>query len=79
MFEFLGWIGVVLLLLAYGLMTTGKLRSTDAAYHLMNAMGGSAVMVSAIVKKAWPAVGLEVAWVSIAVLGIYLILRKKKG
>lgn len=77
MLEFLGWIGVLLLLSAYALMTAGKLRSTDITYHLLNAVGGTAVMLSAIVKKAWPAASLEVAWVVIAFIGIYLILKKK--
>ena len=38
--EVIGWTGAALILAAYALLSTGKLRAESVTYHLMNIPGG---------------------------------------
>ncbi len=61
----LGWVGTVGTMLAYVLMTNGRLVSTSRTYAAMNVAGGVLAGVSATAYAAWPSVASNVAWAGI--------------
>jgi len=65
-----GWIGMALLISAYGLVTTGRLKGPDLAFQLMNLVGGVALMVNSAYYGAWPSAALNLVWMVIGVVGL---------
>ena len=75
--DFVGLIGVVLIVVTYLLLQLEKLRSNDLAYSLMNAIGASLIVLSLLVNFNLSALLMEVFWVLISVLGVYRYFRFK--
>jgi hypothetical protein len=75
--DFVGNVGVVVLMIAYLMLQLNKLRSDDLAYSLMNAAGASLVILSLLVKFNLSALLMEVFWVLISLIGIYRYFRLK--
>jgi len=78
--EILGWCGAALILLAYFLLTSGKLTSQSKIYHGMSLIGGITVAINAIFNGAFPPAALNIIWSIIAVYGLAkgIKLFKKK-
>jgi hypothetical protein len=62
-----GWAGVLALLLAYWLVSARRVRGSDAAYQLLNAVGGLLLMLNSFYHGALPSAFVNVVWVGIAV------------
>lgn len=75
--DFIGLIGVVLIVVTYLLLQLEKLRSNDLAYSLMNAIGASLISLSLLVNFNLSALLMEVFWVLISCLGVYRYFRFK--
>lgn len=75
--DFVGNIGVVMLIVTYLLLQLNKLRSDDLAYSLLNAIGASFIVVSLLVNFNLSALVIEVFWVLISFIGIYRYFRVK--
>ena len=52
----LGWLGTIGTIMAYVLMSNGKLVSTSKRYAAMNVVGGLLAGASATAYPAWPRV-----------------------
>jgi hypothetical protein len=68
--EALGWIGALLLVLAYAWKTLGS--PLDILYHLMNLMGSAAIAYHSAKKATYPPAFLNLFWAMIAIVGILL-------
>ncbi len=77
--EAAGWIGMVVLLISYGLASAGKLSGTHYMYHILNFFGGLGILINAMSRGVKAQVGIEVAWMTIAVVGIVAIVRTVRG
>ncbi|HEY8412657.1 MAG TPA: hypothetical protein VIK76_14695 [Pyrinomonadaceae bacterium] len=75
--DFLGNVGVVILMVAYLMLQLNKLRSQDLAYSLLNAIGASLIVLSLLVNFNLSALLMEVFWVLISFVGIYRYFRLK--
>jgi len=75
--DFVGNIGVVVLMVTYLMLQLNKLRSDDLAYSLLNAIGASLIVVSLLVNFNLSALLMEVFWVLISFIGIYRYFRLK--
>jgi multidrug transporter EmrE-like cation transporter len=75
--DFIGNIGVVVLVVAYLMLQLQKLSSEGLAYSLLNAIGASLIVVSLIVNFNLSALLMEVFWVLISLVGIYRYFRLK--
>ena len=75
--DFLGNIGVVLLMVAYLLLQLNRLRSDELIYSLLNAIGASLIVLSLLVNFNLSALLMEVFWVLISFIGIYRYFRLK--
>ena len=75
--DFLGNIGVVILMVTYLMLQLNKLSSDGLAYSVLNAVGASLVVVSLISNFNLSALLVEVFWVLISLVGIYRYFRLK--
>jgi len=74
--DFVGNIGVLLLMTAYLLLQLNRL-SNGLAYSVMNAIGAALIVVSLLVNFNLSAFIMEVFWILISFVGIYKHLRSK--
>ena len=65
----IGWLGTGLLLGAYALLTTGRLKA-GTTFQVMNLFGGFFLLVNSAYYGAWPSAGLNVVWVVIGTGGL---------
>ena len=75
--DFVGNVGVVIIVVAYLLLQLDKIRSSDLAYSVLNAVGASLIVASLIVDFNLSALLMEVFWVLISFIGIGRHLRLK--
>ena len=75
--DFVGNVGVVVLMVTYLLLQLNRLRSDDLAYSLLNAIGASFIVLSLLVNFNLSALLMEVFWVLISLLGVYRHFRVK--
>jgi len=75
--DFLGLIGVVIIVVAYLLLQLGKLSSNALAYSLLNAIGASLIVLSLLFNFNLSALLMEVFWVLISLFGVYRYFRLK--
>jgi hypothetical protein len=75
--DFVGNVGVVVLMITYLLLQLNRLRSDDLSYSLLNAIGASLIVVSLLVNFNLSAFLMEVFWVLISFVGIYRYFRFK--
>jgi hypothetical protein len=73
MADILGLVGVVLTLMAYFLLSIGRMRSDEVCYHLLNFFGSSLILFSLYFHWNLPAFLVEAAWVMISVIGLIRI------
>ncbi|VVB83843.1 Uncharacterised protein [uncultured archaeon] len=76
-FSAVGWLGMILLILAYFFLSSKRLKSNSLIYHLLNLFGAVGIAVSTFATKSWPSVTLNVIWIVIAGFSIYKILNTK--
>ena len=78
MIEIIGWAGVVAYVVAYGLLSLGKMKPDRVNYHVLNAFGGICLVVLSYHKSDTPNLFVNVVWVLIAGLSIVRILKIKR-
>ena len=66
--DILGWLGAVLYLVAYGLVSAKKVESDSWMYQGLNIVAGTMLIINTYYLRAYPSAGLNVAWVGIAML-----------
>ena len=76
-FDLFGWIGMVLVLLAYGLLSTNKINS-GKLYQVLNLIAAVFMAIGLLPKNAWFSFALQVAWAIIAIVAIIKIIKKEK-
>jgi hypothetical protein len=75
--EVAGWIGAVLILTAYGLLTAGKLTGKSPAYQWMNVIGALGFIANSGWNGAWPSAILNVIWVGIGAVALWRMFGEK--
>ena len=73
--DIVGWGGVLSLLAAYALVSMKKVEGDSAVYQLLNLAGSAFLILNSFHYRAFPSVGVNVAWVSIAV---YTMVRRNR-
>ena len=78
-YDWAGYAGVLLVLLAYFLLQARKLHGNKLAYQLMNILGAFGVLLSLTFGSFnWSAFLLEVAWIAIGIYGIAREVQLKR-
>lgn len=78
-FTVLGLLGVAINLVAYGLLTAGKLRAGELRYQVVNALGTTGILLSLVAQWNLPVFVANVAWLAIALIGIMRIMLRSKA
>lgn len=76
--DIVGWIGAALILLAYGLLTAGKLEARSVAYQGMNVVGALGFIANGWYHGAMPSAVLNIIWAGIGLVALWKI-RQKPG
>ena len=75
--EVAGWIGAVLILLAYLLLSAGRLTGQSLTYQLMNVFGAAGFIVNGWWHRAIPSATLNVIWLLIGAIATWRIMKRK--
>lgn len=77
--EVVGWAGALLILLAYLLLSAGRLTGQSRAYQWMNVAGAAGFVVNGWWHSALPSTTLNVVWMGIGIVALWNIARKKSS
>ena len=69
--DFVGNVGVVVLVITYLMLQLNKLSSDRLAYSALNAIGAGLIVISLLFDFNLSALIIEVFWVLISFVGIY--------
>jgi hypothetical protein len=75
--EVVGWAGAVLILLAYLLLSAGRLTGQSLTYQAMNVLGAAGFVVNGWWHRALPSAVLNILWLGIGVFASWRILKRK--
>ena len=75
--EVVGWAGAVLILLAYLLLSAGRLTGQSLTYQAMNVFGAAGFVVNGWWHRALPSAVLNILWLAIGVFASWRILKKR--
>jgi hypothetical protein len=64
--DILGWVGAALILIAYYLVSSKKVKGDSNVFQAMNLFGAIALMINTYAKGAIPSVFLNIFWAGIA-------------
>jgi hypothetical protein len=76
--EIIGWVGSLVVVIAYGLNSYQKLRSDSMVFYIMNLTGGLALIVYTVYKAAYASAFINVVWVIIAVVAIIRVMTRAR-
>ena len=71
-----GLIGVGAIVLAYGLLTAGKVSAEQLSYHLVNLLGAVLILLSLLVHFNLASFVIEIVWIAISLYGIWRVMRR---
>jgi hypothetical protein len=71
-FDFVGFVGVVLVLFAYLALQAGRLSGNGFTYGLLNLLGAAGILVPVLYAERWnwSVIFIEGAWIAISLYGI---------
>ena len=76
-FNILGWIGMILVLLAYVLLSTNKINN-GKLYQTLNFLAATLMAIGLFPTKAWLSFTLQIIWALVALISIIKIIKKDK-
>jgi hypothetical protein len=74
--EVAGWIGAALILLAYLLLSAGKLTGQSVVYQAMNVVGAAGFVINGWWHGAIPSTVLNVIWMGIGAVALWKIAQR---
>ena len=75
--EVAGWAGAALILLAYLLLSAGKLTGQSLVYQGMNVVGAAGFVINGWWHGAIPSAALNVLWLLIGAIASWRISKKR--
>ena len=76
-FDIIGWVGMVLVLLAYLLLSTNKIKN-GVLYQALNFFAALLMAIGLFPKNAWFSFTLQVVWGIVAIFALCKMKNKKK-
>ena len=77
-YDILGWIGMILVLVAYAMLSTNKINN-GKTYQIINLVASVFMAIGLLPKNAWFSFALQVAWGLIAIISIINIIKNEKN
>ena len=78
-YDFVGSIGVGIIIFTYILLQIGKIRSENLVYSLLNTLGASLIIISLIFNFNFSAFIVEFFWVLVSLYGVGKYFLKGKS
>ncbi|MFL6730892.1 MAG: hypothetical protein ACJ8EH_01385 [Sphingomicrobium sp.] len=75
--EIVGWAGAALILLAYLLLSAGRLTGQSLVYQGMNVVGAAGFVINGWWHGAIPSAALNVLWLLIGAFASWRIMKKR--
>jgi hypothetical protein len=69
--EIAGWVGAALILLAYALLSTGRLAARSRLYQGLNLVGAAGFVINSGWNGAVPSAALNVIWMVLACYALW--------
>lgn len=69
--ELVGWLGAVLILSAYVLLSLEKIAARSVTYQLLNIVGAAGFIVNGVANHALPSATLNVIWMFIGIYALW--------
>lgn len=69
--------GAILVLLAYFLVSSGKVNSASVAFQVINLVGAGLLTTYALLLQGWSLVFLNGVWAIIALVALLRIVRRR--
>jgi hypothetical protein len=69
--ETVGWLGAIIMLIAYVLLTVGRLKSAAPSYHWLNIISGAGLICNSGWNGAYPSVFINAVWLVIGLYGVF--------
>lgn len=76
---FIGYAGVVVVLITYLLLASGRLSNNDWRYPVLNIVGTLGIVVSLFEQCNLPSMVSQLVWIAISIVGIMRIAKLKKA
>ena len=73
-----GWAGAAVLLLAYIMLTLGRLSASSLVYHWLNVAAGAGIVANSAWNRAWPSVTINVVWMAIGLYGVTGVIGRRR-
>lgn len=68
--EFLGWLGMIIIVIAHILISTNKLAGESRVYQSLNLVGAILIATNVFYSKNWPVFTLQIIWALIAIFDL---------
>lgn len=75
-YDILGWIGTILVLIAYLLLSTNKINN-GKLYQILNLLASLFMAIGLLPKNAWFSFALQVIWGCIAIVALIKMINRK--
>lgn len=75
-FNIVGWLGMILVLIAYALLSTNKIKN-GKLYQVLNLLAATLMAIELFPTKAWFSFTLQIIWAIIALISIIKITKRK--
>ena len=76
-FDIIGWIGMILVVIAYLLLSFNKIKN-GYTYQVLNLLAGIFMAIGLFPKNAWFSFTLQIIWAIIAVISMTRLPKKSK-
>jgi len=77
--EIAGWAGALLILLAYLLLSMGRLTGQSPLYQWMNVVGAAGFTINGWWHGALPSAALNVIWMMIGGVALWRMVAKRRS
>jgi hypothetical protein len=74
--ECIGWLGAILVLLAYVLISLNKIESSTPSFQWLNLVGAICLIVHTIYNHAYPSAFVNIVWTGVAIYGLIKVRLK---
>ncbi len=77
--DWIGFLGVFQILLAYVLNVIGRISNNSRVFILLNLTGASMACLASILLNYWPFIILEAIWALVSLYSLYTHFRSSKN
>jgi hypothetical protein len=76
--DLIGWTGTCFYIIAYLLLSLGKIKAGRPLYHCLNMVGAAGLITNAIRLDDYPNIIVNLIWLIIAFSAVILIISRRR-